>query len=115
VLPVGAWGGVGAGAALFLAGLYSFTSSEPPPLPLSFALIVIGFCGALASFYSLRRNRLAWGFATSINGTLGAVMIFAAPRIRDLFGIDLSLAAIPAVLLVVITVFLAVSSAELEA
>ncbi|MBT8493928.1 MAG: hypothetical protein KJO07_12820 [Deltaproteobacteria bacterium] len=115
VLPVGGWGGILCGIALFLAGLYSFTAPEPPPLPLSFSLVTIGFCGALSSFFALRLNRLAWGFSTSINGTLGVVMIFAAPRVRDQFEIDYALAMIPAVLFLVITVLLALSSPELEA
>ena len=114
VLPVGGWGGVLAGAGLFLAGLYSFTAPEPPPMPLSFALIVIGFCGALSSFFALRLNRLAWGFSTSINGTMAVVMLFAGPRIRDQFEIDLSLALIPSVAFAVIAVLLSLSSAELE-
>jgi len=113
LLPAAA-GGLLAGVVLFAAGLYSMIGAQPPPMPLSVALAIVGFGNGLASFHALRRTRLAWAFATSINGTLAFVFVLAAPKLRDVFTVSLGLAAIPAVVLITITTLLALSAPDFE-
>jgi len=114
MLAPAAVGGVIAGIVLFAAGLYSMIAAQPPPLPLSVALVAVGFGNGLASFHALRRTRLAWAFATSINGTLAFVFLLAAPKLRDLFAWSLGVAGIPAVVLITVTTLLALSAPDLE-
>jgi len=114
VLPIGAGGGLLAGLALIVAGLVTALSADPFPGPLYVSMWLVGLASMLSSFFALRRSRVAWAFATSINGTVAVVLLFAAPRIRDTFDLALITAALPAVALVVVTSLLAVSSPELE-
>lgn len=104
-----------AGVAFFGAALVVMTAKTPPPAPLWVALFVIGFSDALCSFLTTRRKRLAWSFATSLNGTMALVMLLAAPKLRDIVDVPLIIAVLPAVYLTVVTSLLAVSAPELEA
>ena len=101
-----------AGVGLFATGMHAMTADTP--IPLAVALLVVGFCNVLTSFSAMRRTRLAWAFSTSINGTLAAVFLFAAPKIRDMTELSLGVAAIPSAFLIVVTTLLAVSAPELE-
>lgn len=111
VLLIGAAGGGLGGAALFLLGLREAASEASP---LAIALIVVGLCCALASFFATRGSRLGWAFATSICGTLALCFLLGAPKLRHHFHDSLALAAVPALLFAIVTTLLAISSADSE-
>lgn len=83
-------------------------------MPLKVALLLMGAANAILGFLALRRNRVAWSFALSLNGTLAVVFLFGAPKIRDAASIGLGLAVSPAFVFGLTTVLLGLSGRDYE-
>ena len=99
------WGAVVGGLVglgLITFGVSLFFRAPPAPLPLNIALIILGSISVAVSTLLLRRNRAAWAFAVSLNGTAALATVIAAPRIRDTFGLSIAQALIPAFVFAVI-------------
>jgi hypothetical protein len=107
-------GGLGmvAGVAGFGYGLLAMFGGSP--LPMAVALVLAGFVELVVSFFAVRRSRVAWSFALSLNGTAALVFLLGAPRVRDGFEVGWPLALGPAVLLIVVTAGFALSAADYE-
>lgn len=89
--------GILTGLGLMGFAVYLIGTAETP-LTLDLALIVVGLIECVASFYTLQRVRVAWSFALSINGTVFAVLLFSAPRIRDAADVSIVVALIPSLI-----------------
>ena len=99
------------GVALFGFGLYlAFVSAMPGVLGV--AVMIAGFLDALVGWYTLKRVRVAWAFACSLNGTAFIVFLFGAPKVRDAAEIPIGGALLPAFLFGVLTLLLALGSEE---
>ncbi len=110
----GALVGIVAGVGCFgfgLAGLADATTS----IPFDMAFLIAGFLDVVLCYFALGRNRAAWAFALSLNGTGGLFMLFRAIQL----GGKVTLLDIGALLLCVAfiaaTVLLSLSSSEYEA
>ena len=66
------------------------------------------------SFFSIYRMRVAWAFALSLNGTAAAVLLFAAPKIRDSANISLTVGLLPCLVLAAIVVLHAMSPGDIS-
>lgn len=82
------------------------------PMPFKIAFLVAGIIQATVSGLALQRNRAAWAFALSLNGTLAAVFLFGAPKVRDGFDVSIYLGLMPAVAFSVIATMLALGAEE---
>lgn len=78
--------GAATGLALFGVGVWSAARQPPAPLPLAVALAVGGFAELVIAYFASRRERLAWGFAISLNGTAFIVFLFGIPKLGDEIG-----------------------------
>ena len=91
---IGSIAGLLAGLGLVACGVY-FMLAASTSLTLNISLIVMGIAEFATSFYTLKRLRVAWSFALSINGTAFVVFLFTAPRIRDTAEVSIGVALIP--------------------
>jgi integral membrane sensor domain MASE1 len=113
-------GGVGAmiaialGVGLFLLGVVSGTRSTPLPMPLTVALCLAGALEAVLGWFTLRRVRAAWAFATSIAGTAAVAFLFSAPKIRNALEVELGVALLPAMVGAVACVLLAYAAPDVK-
>ena len=93
---IGSIAGLLAGLGLIAGGIYfMLAASSSTSITLNISLIVMGIAEFATSFYTLKRLRVAWSFALSINGTAFIVFLFTAPRIRDTAEVSIGLALIP--------------------
>ena len=101
-------------SALFMLGygLIMLGSASADPMPFKIAFLVGGAIQALVSVLALQRNRAAWAFALSLNGTLVAVFLFGATKIRDGFDVSIYVGLVPAVAFSTITILLALGADE---
>lgn len=105
--------GMMAGLAAFGFGcLGLFGPESTMPLPQAIALVVAGLIDWSSCFFALKRVRLAWAFALSLNGTAVLVFIFGAPKVRDAWHTNMGVGYLPAIIFLSITVLLAISSEE---
>ncbi len=109
----GALLGMIAGLVAFGFGcLGLFGPESAMPLPQGIALVVGGLINWSTCFFALRRVRLAWAFALSLNGTCILVFIFGAPKVRDAWDTNTAVGYLPAIIFLMITVLLAAASDE---
>lgn len=106
---------LGAVAGFVLAGfaLRMLFGGSDMPMPFQVAVLVAGALLVLLCGLTLRRNRAAWAFALSLNGTLTAFFLFGAPQLRDAFDISMIVGMLPTVGFGVITTLLAMGSEEI--
>ncbi len=83
-------------------------------MPLKVALMLLGVSNVILGALALYRNRIAWSFALSLNGTLCVVFLFGAPKIRDAAAIGLGLAVAPAFIFGLTTTLLGLSGADYD-
>jgi hypothetical protein len=102
------------GLGLLAAGISGFARAHPPALALTVALIITGAVDLALGWFLLRRSRLAWAFAASLNGTNALVFLFGSFKLRDVIGIPLAVAGVPFVLFGAVAVLLAVTWDEYE-
>lgn len=104
---------IAAGFGMAGLGVYLIASGASA-MPLNVALLLLGSTNAALGYLALRRNRVAWSFALSLNGTLAVVFLFGAPKIRDAASLALGLAVMPAFVYALTTTLLALSGADYE-
>lgn len=106
----GCYLGLLSAAVLAGYGLYMLFSGADMPLPFPVSLLAGGVLQAILCIATVRRSRAAWAFALSLNGTLGVVFLFGAPKLRDAFDMSLIAGLVPAVAFGVITMLLATAT-----
>jgi hypothetical protein len=114
---IGWWGaalGIALGLGLLGLGASAGFREQPLPLPLVIALCVAGAIQAALSWYTIRRVRAAWAFATAIGGTAAVVFLFSAPKIRDALDVSLGMALLPAAIGAAVATLLALAAAEIK-
>jgi len=89
-----------------------FGPSSTMPMPQGIALVVAGLINWSSCFFALKRVRLAWAFALSLNGTAVLVFIFGAPKVRNAWHTTTVVGYLPAIIFLAITILLATSSEE---
>lgn len=94
------------------SGLAMLGGYGESPMPLAIALLIAGAIQGAVCTLTLRRNRAAWAFALSLNGTLGLVFLFGAPKVRDSLESSLVIGLLPCVAFAVITILLALNAEE---
>jgi hypothetical protein len=109
---IGAAAGILVGLLVFGYGIMSFFETVPPPLPKSIAMVGLGFLEMLLCFYSMRRARVAWSFAVSLNGVATVLFLFGAPQVRDAFDVTMVLGLLPMLVFLVITTLLVAAGDE---
>ena len=97
------------GAALILFGAWLLISGANTPVPLAIALTVIGALEAITGWFALHVQRVAWAFACSLNGVMAVVLLFGAPRVRDLAEVNIGLALLPMFVFGVVTLLYALA------
>ncbi len=110
--PIASYLGMLAGVAGFGYGLMVLFGGAP--LTYAVAMLLSGFVELVVCFFALRGNRAAWAFALSLNGTAALVFLFGATRVRAALSVPWPVALVPALLLVLITTFYAVSAVDYE-
>jgi hypothetical protein len=78
------------GILSFVAGIASIATGQQPVL--SVTLLVTGALMGLLVWKSLHYSRPAWSFLIAIASVLGTVMLFGAPKVASLVGIQLFMA-----------------------
>jgi hypothetical protein len=106
---------LGAIAGIVLAGfaLRMLFGGSDMPVPFQVAVLLAGGLQVLLCGLTLRRNRAAWAFALSLNGTLAAIFLFGAPQLRDGFDVSMIVGMLPTVGFGVISTLLAMGTEEL--
>lgn len=110
---IGCFMAIAVGCAMVLLGGYLLFKGASS-MPLKIALVLLGATNALLGLLGLQANRVAWSFALSLNGTLGVVFLFGAPKVRDAADIHLAIAIAPAFLFGITTTLLALSGRDFE-
>jgi hypothetical protein len=98
-----------------LAGYGVHVMTAGAPLPYAIALQIVGLTQIALSWLVLARNRIAWSFAVSLTGTIAVVLLFAGPKLRDMFEIPLAAALIPSLVFAALCTGFAVAGAEFGA
>lgn len=93
-------------------GLYLLFGGTDLPPAFPVALVAGGVLQGILCLTTLRRSRAAWAFALSLNGTLGVVFLFGAPKLRDAFDMSLIVGLVPALAFGVITMLLATATED---
>ena len=96
---------------MICAGAYLVVKGNTP-LTLGISLICVGLMESAASFYTIKRVRVAWAFSISINGTAFVVFLFTSARIRDAAETHLLVALIPCLIFGAIVLLHALHSEE---
>lgn len=110
----GALVGMAAGVACFAYGLMGLADATTA-IPLDLAFLLTGFLDVVLCFFALGRNRAAWAFALSLNGTGFLVMLFRAIQLGGrVSGLDIA-AVLLCVAFLAATALLSLSSTEYEA
>lgn len=120
--PLGATtaGGLGAmcaialGAGLVALGVAGALRGDPLPAPLTVSLCLFGALEAGLGWFTLRRRRAAWAFATSIAGTAAVAFLFSSPKIRDALDLELGVALVPSVFGAITCILLAMASPDVK-
>jgi hypothetical protein len=118
MLPTGAparfgcYLGLLAAAVLAGYGLYMLFGGSDMPIAFQVSLLLGGVLQAILCLTTLRRSRAAWAFALSLNGTLGVVFLFGAPKLRDAFDMSMIAGLVPALTFGVITMLLATATED---
>lgn len=99
-------------ALMIFSGVYLMVA-EGTPITLDIAVLAVGLMEAAACYYTIRRYRVAWAFAISINGTAAVVFLFSSARLRDAAGTNIVLALVPFVVFGLIVLLQALHSEEL--
>ncbi len=99
------------GAFMMLFGAY-LLGNGGTPYPLGIAIVCVGAMEIGTSIYTLKRIRVAWAFAISLNATSFLVFLFCSARIRDAFGVHFVFALIPAATFGLIVLLHALHSEE---
>jgi hypothetical protein len=99
------------GALMICSGVYLMVA-KGTPMALDIAVSVVGLMEAAACYYTIRRYRVAWSFAISINATAAVVFLFSSARIRDAAGVHIVLALVPCLIFGLIVVLQAMHSEE---
>ncbi len=113
-------GGIGAMVAMALGvGLIALAAvtapgEHPLPAPLMVALLLAGSLEAALGWYTLRRVRAAWAFATSLAGTSAVAFLFSAPKIRDALEIELGVALLPCLVGAAACIMLAMAAPDMK-
>jgi hypothetical protein len=107
---VGATAGILVGLLVFGYGVMSFVDPVPPPLPKSVAMVVLGALEMLLCYFCMRRVRVAWSFAVSLNGVATVIFLFGAPKVRDAFDVNMLLGLLPMAVFLAITALLAAAT-----
>lgn len=98
------------GAAMLPWGISQLIDSGDSSVPFLCAVVVIGVMELLTGLFTLWVSRVGWAFGLSLNGTLSAILFFGAPKLRDAYELDLSIALLPATIVMITTVLLATGS-----
>ena len=113
-------GGIGAlvamalGVGLIALGALTAPGKHPLPTPLMIALLLAGSLEAALGFFTLRRVRAAWAFATSLAGTAAVAFLFSAPKIRDALEIELGVALLPCLVGAAACIMLAMAAPDMK-
>jgi hypothetical protein len=75
------------GLLSLVAGIASIATGQQPVL--SVTLLVVGVLIGVLVWRSLKYSRAAWSFLIAIVSVLGTVMLFGAPKVGSLLGINL--------------------------
>ena len=86
--------GILVGVGLLGFAIYLMAATRTP-MAMDVSLIVIGLSEIAACAYTIKRVRVAWSFALSINGSAFVVFLFSAPRIRDAAEVSIGIALVP--------------------
>ncbi|MGN6104937.1 MAG: hypothetical protein ACTHU0_07530 [Kofleriaceae bacterium] len=74
-------------ATSVIAAIFALTSGMP--IVFGVTLLVLGVVMAPMVWHSLAGSRAAWASLIAICGVLAVVLVFGAPKVRNLFGIGL--------------------------
>lgn len=99
------------GAFMLCSGAYLLVAGDMP-ITLGIAVVCVGIMEGAASYYTIRRFRVAWAFALSINGTAFVVFLFSSARIRDAVGTNILLALVPCLIFGLVVLLHALHSEE---
>ncbi|ACY17983.1 hypothetical protein [Haliangium ochraceum] len=109
---IGAYLGLVAGLAMLGYGLKILFGQSDTQVPFQVALCLGGLLQMLTSFFAIKRQRAAWAFALSLNGTLTVIFLFGATRLRDAFDVHVFLGLLPALVYAAVTILLAAGTEE---
>ena len=113
-------GGMGAlvamalGVGLFALGAVTAPGDHPLPGPLMIALLLAGGLEFALGWFTLRRVRAAWAFATSLAGTASVAFLFSAPKIRDALEVELGVALLPCLVGAAACIMLAMAAPDMK-
>jgi hypothetical protein len=96
------------GVAALNAGVLAFGRDLPTVLPVTL-IILAGTIFLLGRYSFFHKTRAAWAFLIAICGVFGGVMLFGAPKVRGILGINLWMALIIPGLLAVATIALSMA------
>jgi len=105
--------GFAVGVCFFVYGVYLMFLGDKP-MPFAFTMLIGGAVNSLVSAYALRRSRVAWSFALSLNGVAAVVFLFGAPKIRDGLDLHILIALMPCIALSVATVMYWLAADQFE-
>jgi hypothetical protein len=80
------------GVAALVGACAAFAKGLNPVMATT--LLVVGVYIPWLTWMSLHKSRVAWSFLIATVSVFGAVCLFGSPKIRDLLGVDLGVAAI---------------------
>lgn len=109
--------GISAGIALLCWGLFVLFSGEAA-MPAAIAFTAVGVLDIVLPALAVLKNRVAWAFTLSLNGTLFFIFLFGSPQVRDGLSarfetdINIGIALLPAMAFGLITAFFAIASDE---
>ncbi len=98
------------GLALFGTGLAGLFMNVPGVLAI--LMILTGAAVMRLGIDALHKRRVAWAFLCSIYGTLSVALFFGGPQIEEWLARGVLIAYLPALLCVVVTVFLVLTRDE---
>lgn len=104
---------LGAGALLLVYAATQALGATPPPTPQWLAFGIAGIAELALGIGLLRRRRLAWAFALSLDGTGLCILLIAAPRIARA-GHTLPLALLPAAIALFLLLLLLFAADEFK-
>jgi hypothetical protein len=108
----GSYLGMLAGVLLVGFALRMLFGGSDTPMPFQLAVLLAGALELIVCGLTLRRNRAAWAFALSLNGTLAAIFLFGAPTLRDAFEITLLVGLLPTSGFALLTTLLAMGTED---
>lgn len=109
----GSYLGLVAGVVLAGFALRMLFGGSDMPAPFQIAVLLSGVLECVLGVATVRRSRAAWAFALSLNGTLAAIFLFGAPKLRDAFEVSMLIGMLPTVGFAAITALLALGSEDI--